>query len=282
VVSGTPAPGQPAARWIVWETTKLPDAVRTLCEATPFVWTASTWGYRNLAANGVPKEKLAAVPMGVDTDFFRPAGTRPRDSFRFLFVGKWETRKFIDGLARAFTEEFTRSEDVELVLHAHNSYVPGFSLHGAIEGLNLRGRPRIVASDQVSHAGLLALYQSADCFVCPTRAEGFGLPILEAMACGVPAIVTRYSAPVDFVSEANGYLIDVERMVDAHCDIFDIHTGQWAEPSVPHLRALMRAAVNDREALRARGEQAARDAQRWSWREVARIALEAIRTSRAI
>jgi len=278
IVTGRPTPNQPSARWIVWETTLLPPAVRATCDAATYIWAPSTWGYRNLAANGIAPARLAVVPEGVDIDFFRPRSGPKSGPFRFLFVGKWETRKFIDGLARAFAAEFRPSEPVELVLHAHNPYIPDFSVRSELKRLGVPDAARIRSSGQASKASLRDLYQSADCFVCPTRAEGWGLPILEAMACGVPPIVTRYSAPLDFVNDDNGYLLNVSRMVDAHCDIFNIHTGQWAEPDAAHLRQLMREAVQDAAARRAKADAALKEAQRWSWRHAAEVALRTIKS----
>jgi len=276
VISGRPFPGQLSARWNVWETTRLPEHEQELCETTTFVWTPSSWGRRNLIANGIEPNRIAVVPEGVDVDFFRPEPRARTGPFRFLFVGKWETRKFVDGLVRAFADEFSAREDVELVLHAHNVYVAGFSLKKSIAHLGIANHVKLRPSMTTTRTSLRKLYQSADCFVFPTRAEGWGLPILEAMACHVPAIVTRYGAPLDFVTEDNGYLLDVEHMVDARCETFSIDTGQWAEPDSRHLRFLMRQAFENPRQVREKGAVAGRDAQRFSWDNSSRIALDTI------
>lgn len=277
VIDGEPGARQPAARWIVWETTVLPEAQRRLCASVPWLWTPSRWGREILIANGVAAERVAVVPEGVDTDFFRPAPRpKPAGPFRFLLVGKWEVRKCCRELIAAFAAEFRPGEDVELHLHAHNPYRRGFSLEAEIAAAGPPAGLRVVAGRAGSREDLRRLYQAADCFVLPTRAEGWGLPILEAMACGVPAIVTRYSAPREFVTEDNGYLLDVARRVDAVDPDFGIATGQWAEPDFEHLRRLMRRAFEDREELRVKGGRACRDAQQFSWDRSAAIALERI------
>ncbi|MFK3739408.1 glycosyltransferase family 4 protein [Massilia sp. TN1-12] len=276
VVRGNPLLPERATRWIVWETTELPAAQREICATTRFLWTPSAWGRDNLIANGIDAARIAVVPEGVDTRFFRPAARKP-NRFRFLMVGKWESRKFPEGLLRAFTEEFAPGEPVELYLQAHNGYLPGFSLKERVERTGVRNDGSILLGEACSAAALRALYRSADCFVLPTRAEGWGLPILESMACGVPAIVTRYSAPLDYLDEANGYPLDVARMVEAHDEDFGIHGGMWAEPDIAHLRHLMRSAYQNKEERLEKGRMARLTAERFTWNHSAGIALDTIR-----
>jgi len=275
IVQGMPFPSQPSARWIVWETTIMPEAQRQLCSTTQFLWTPSEWGRNNLMANGIEADRVSVVPEGVDINFFRPGNRKP-GRFRFLMVGKWENRKFCEGLLQAFTEEFKSTETVELCLHAHNPYVADFSLKTKVQEAGFQNVGNIILSGPCNREVLRELYQSADCFVMPTRAEGWGLPILESMACGVPAITTRYSAQVDYVNDQNGYLINVGRMVEAHDDDFQIHTGLWAEPDIAHLRHLMRTAFEDRCQLSEKGLKARQTAEQFTWQHSATVALQAI------
>lgn len=275
VVSGDKFYPHTTAYWNVWETTRLPLLQKQLCEAADYIWTPSSWGKQNLIGNGFDPQKVSIVPQGVDDAFFTP-GPICSGNFRFLMVGKWEERKFQEGLVKAFADEFHPRESVELVLHAHNPYIRGFSMKNKLEALGISNRNNIVLNEKCNRISLRELYRSAHCFVMPTRAEGWGLPILESMACGVPAIVTRYSAPLDFVTDENGYLLNVERMVEAHDDDFGIRTGQWAEPDIRHLRFLMRSAFENRSEVLDKGRIACRDAQRFSWRNSAHTAYRTI------
>lgn len=278
VVLGEPFVPERSARWIVWETTELPPGQQALCAGTRFLWTPSRWGRETLIANGIEAGRVAVVPEGVDTAFFHP-GPRGEGRFRFLSVGKWENRKYPDGLLRAFIEEFGGDETVELYLHAHNPYIPGFSLAEAVRRTGLPDTGTIVFGEPCSLPDLRALYRSADCFVLPTRAEGWGLPILEAMACGLPAIVTAYSAPADYIDEANGYPLQVAGMVEAHDPAYGIAGGLWAEPDLIHLKALMRRAYREREELREKGRRARATAEALSWDAAADIALRTMARS---
>lgn len=275
VISGCRSYPNPTACWNVWETTQLPDSQKKICESVDYIWAPSSWGKQNLIHNGFNPPKVFIVPQGVDTAFFTPAPKYSRN-FRFLMVGKWEERKFQDGLVKAFADEFHPREGVELILHAHNPHIQGFSMKTKLEALGISNTNNIILNEKCNQIALRELYRSADCFVLPTRAEGWGLPILEAMACGVPAIVTRYSAPLDFVTDDNGYLLNVERMVDAYDNDFNIHSGQWAEPDLRHLRFLMRRAFENRGEVLDKGQVAHQDAKRFSWQNSAQTAYQTI------
>lgn len=277
VVIGSPIEPFRSSRWIFWETTILPQSQSDLCASTRYLWSPSTWGQKTLIENGIDSSRVAVVPGGVDTKFFVPGLPEVR-RFRFLSVGKWENRKFTEGLIRAFADEFKNSEDVELYLQVHNPYITNFSVRAKIEQMKLPGNPNIIIGDPCSIADLKILYQSSNCFVLPTRAEGWGLPILEAMSCGVPAIVTNYSAPVDYIDDQNGFPLQVAKMVEAHDDDFGIHSGYWAEPDVAHLRYLMRNAYQNPDLLLEKGQCARRTAERFTWSNSARLALDFVQS----
>jgi glycosyltransferase involved in cell wall biosynthesis len=123
--------------------------------------------------------------------------------------------------------------------------------------------------------------QNSDAFVLSTRAEGWGLLIVETMACGLPCIVTDYGGHRASANEDNSYLIKVESMEWAY-DPVDFPTryalGNWAQPDHDHLARLMRPVVEHPEEARAKGAIARRDTvERWNWDKAARIAIEHIR-----
>src|SRR5579872_4162762 len=72
--------------------------------------------------------------------------------------------------------------------------------------------PQIVYTDQdVPTWQIIAMYRAADCFVFPYRGEGFGMPMLEAMACGLPVIATAGGAADDFLDDDTAYRIPAKR-----------------------------------------------------------------------
>jgi glycosyltransferase involved in cell wall biosynthesis len=122
----------------------------------------------------------------------------------------------------------------------------------------------LLYNQALSAARMAELYRSADCFVLPTRGEGWGMPILEAMACGVPAITTAWSAPTAFVNAQNGYLLPF-RMQPADQHQRYLRGAQWAEPNQDTLTDLLRQVAGNPTERIAKGQQAAQDAFGWTW-----------------
>lgn len=139
---------------------------------------------------GVQPSKIEIVPSGVD-EFFSPGGS---EADYILFVGTLEPRKGIDTLLsvwRSLPEPRPR-----LVLCGDAGWRTPVDAH---EGIEVTGF--------VSRERLRALYRSALVFVYPSRYEGFGIPPLEAMACGAPVIATRTGAIPEY-AEGAAVLID--------------------------------------------------------------------------
>src|SRR5262249_34969106 len=130
--------------------------------------------------------------------------------FRFLCVGKWEERKGTAILTRAFRDEFHPEEPVGLLMHCGPSQATAGGLRAALAPEPVP--TRIVCTDPVDLPGLVSLMQGSHAFVLPTRAEGWGLPILEAMACELPCIVTGYSGLTEFAHDGNCFPIRVAEM----------------------------------------------------------------------
>lgn len=96
------------------------------------------------------------------------------------------------------------------------------------------------------------------------------MPILEAMACGVPVIATAWSAQTDFMNEANAYPLQVKKLIPAKAKC-PYYTGFcWAEADEDHLVQLMRHVYEHREEAAGKGQRAAREAlEQWTWRHAA-------------
>ena len=270
----------------VGETTRIQPMARYFLERADMVWTPSQWGRVVLVSNGIPAGQVRVVPEGVDTSVFRPPleGQRDNAVFRFLCIAKWEERKGTADLVRIFRDEFHPGEPVELVMHCGPAANTAAAVGRALAGASPDRSPHITCTEPVSLAGLVALMQSCHAFVLPTRGEGWGLPILEAMACELPCIVTGFSGLTEFAHDENCFLVRVAEMVPV-CDPSyynpAVDWGEWAQPDTAHLRALMRFVYEERVVAQAKAKRACDEAARlWSWNHAACRAISCIRDLR--
>lgn len=263
---------------VVGETSRIPASRLRFVRDAHQVWAPTEWGRDVLAGSGIERETLRVVPYGVDSELFRPA-TEPTSHhdetgvFRFLCVGKWERRKGQELLVRAFCRAFEPSAPVELQLHCHNPYRPGFDVRRVVVELmnGEGGGPPIRLSTPKSSDDMVQLYQHADAFVLPTRGEGWGLPVLEAMACGLPLVVTDHPALRTFVGRPHAHLIEARSTPVDDLVFFDPDDdwGDWLEPDMDHLVELLRRVAGDPDAARRAGRASRREALRWTWRHAA-------------
>jgi glycosyltransferase involved in cell wall biosynthesis len=278
--------GAPGARVIysVWESTRLPMDWLPALHAADQVWTASRWGAAVIARNGVNPDHIHVVPEGVDPAVFNP-GVPPADAFtsdstfKFLNIGRFEDRKGTTLLLRAFDAEFAARDDVNLVIACHNHHQIGFDIGAELRSLGLRHPEKLKFVPPIArHDVLAALYTSCDAFVAPSRAEGWGLPIIEAMACDLPVITTDHSAPLDYIGPETYRITKTMTPIrSAYFDVSDGDLGMWAEPDLADLRRCLREVFENRHAARAAGRSAGRRIRsNFTWDLAASRALRAL------
>jgi len=135
-----------------------------------------------MAADPIP---VSVVPNGVDTDFFRPPAQRPDGPFTFLFVGRFQSQKNLPVVINAFADAFAGT-DVRLRLVGDGPQRPELE-----ELVQRRGvQSQVVFVPWLDKSGLLHEYQSAHCLINYSLYEGMPNVVLEAMACGLPAILS--------------------------------------------------------------------------------------------
>jgi len=251
------------------ETDHIPAQWAAAANRMDEVWVPSSFNEETFRRSGVTKP-IYIIPLGIDPDYFNPSITSCRlgDMFTFLSVFDWGERKAPEILLRAFSDEFRHEEDAVLICKISNSD-GDVDVAAQVAALNLKstgGRIIFSLNEIIPTYQLGALYRSVDCFVLPTRGEGWGMPILEAMACGLPVIATDWSSQRDFMNAENAYPIQVEKLVPAEAKCPYYKGFKWAQASYEHLRTLLRHVYENREEAREKGARAARDAYaRWTW-----------------
>lgn len=244
--------------WTMLEVTGLPPAWVEGCNRMDEVWVPASFNVETFRDSGV-RVPIEVMPLGVDVDYFNPGivGFRPSARYTFLSVFEWGERKAPEVLLRAFTEEFKESDDVLLLLSIFNRD-PQVDVQREIARLDLPASAPVVVLVNPRFPGyqMGSLYRSADCFVLPSRGEGWGMPVLEAMACGLPAIATDWSGMRDFLHDGVGYPLEWSPTdARARCPYYE--GFQWAEPDHEHLRTLLRHVYEHPEEARAKGLAAA-------------------------
>jgi glycosyltransferase involved in cell wall biosynthesis len=219
--------------------------------------TPSHWSAQGFYRSGFDRDQVLVVPHGVDTGTFHPMPDT-RDYIRsripilggefvFLSVGGMSGNKGIDLLLRGFVEVCRKFSNARLILkgmdHLYDS-----------RGLLLKLIRTLSAGDQqlvlqrmtylgnsLSHSAMATLYQVADAYVSPYRAEGFNLPVLEAAACGIPIICTRGGPTDDFVTD------EFARRIESGTSVImvDGRPASQLNPNLEHLIVLMTSAIED-------------------------------------
>jgi glycosyltransferase involved in cell wall biosynthesis len=146
------------------------------------------------------RQVVTVIPNGIDTVVFQPGPDRPpHQPFRLLFIGNWSRRKGTDLLAPIMR---TLGSDFELWVTS--------GLRDWRDKTPLPPNIRFLGRVPTTEA-LVRVYQDADALLFPSRLEGFGLAILEAMACGLPVLAARVSAIPEIVrDQVTGFLCPLD------------------------------------------------------------------------
>ena len=201
----------------------------------------------------IPVHVIGLAPdLSAFTDLHRAA---PDGVTRFLHVSSGFARKGIDVLLRAYATAFRQGDAVELVIktfpnpHNHTAAL----LERWRDALPDLAPVRLIEADLPPRA-VRALYSAADAMVLPSRGEGFNLPAAEAMAAGIPLIVSEVGGHADFCTRATARLIACQ---PAPSRSHLARSGSmWAEPDPEDLAQALREVVQSGPELAARAERA--------------------------
>jgi len=286
----TPREGVPNLGFFVIESRDFPRELVRRCNRMDALCVPSRFAGDAARDAGVTRP-IHLVPHGVDLDYFRPVARRERlpqgRGFNFLAVCTHTERKNAKHIVRAFLEEFRAGEDVALFLLLRPEYLVS-PQNAALEFTDWERRydrnsaPVLVTTDYVSRERLRDLYANANAYVMPSN-EGFGLTLLEAMACGTPVIALDHGGVTDFVTRDNGWLVPPGRgFVARNVDTLPVVGDRYRAPDIGKLRAAMRAVLERPDEATRRAELARRDCEaRYSWARVSEELARAIEATHA-
>lgn len=198
--------------------------------------------------------------------------------FRFLHMSSCFPRKGIDALLWAYGQAFRSHDDVSLVIktfvNPHNDATQQLARFRQLDA----GYPQVLLIERdYGDQELAGLYQACQAFVAPSRGEGFGLPLAEAMLFDLSVITTAWGGQTDFCDESTAWLCDyVFAKAQSH---FGQTHSVWAEPDIDHLAQLMRTVFELSPGQRAQRTAVAhqRILREHTWEHAAQATEQAIR-----
>jgi glycosyltransferase involved in cell wall biosynthesis len=247
------------------------------CNDASEIWVPCQFYKDVFSAEGVHRP-ISVIPLGVNQNLYVPGSREPilryeefpsgkfyervpKDCFKFMSLFGWSYRKGPDVLCRSFLEEFDGGDDVALVIYSrymgssaeqHKSYVRK-EIHQYYSECKKDNPARILyCGDEIPISELPGCYCANDCFVFCSRGEGFGLPLIEAGACGLPVISAYHTSMTEFLSDDVSFLVKPKQVAAANeklCWISEYYRDQsfavLGDDEIKEFSRLMRLVYKD-------------------------------------
>jgi glycosyltransferase involved in cell wall biosynthesis len=231
----------PIVAWVPIDHDPVPPRVAEWCikGGNKLIVAMSKHGEQALLKAGVPRDRLTYIPHAIDTKVWTHEGATCRDVLRvpedahltvITAMNKGKRKSFPEML-KAWALFAQQHDDAYLYLHTDRwGHLDGINLIPVLKAVGApEDRIRWVNSSQM-RAGipaetLAAIMRSANVLLLASRGEGFGIPVIEAQACGTPVIVTDWTAQPELVRD-HGYVCEGQEEWD------EMQESWWKIPSV--------------------------------------------------
>jgi glycosyltransferase involved in cell wall biosynthesis len=276
------------------ETTVMPDAWISHAQSMDELWVTSSFVREAYLHSGI-RRPIHVIPLGVNCSIFRPCLSKGAidlsSPFVFLATGSFYLFKGFDVIIRAYMREFSSQEGTLLILRTslppHAGKGPGFirDLIMEIARGEKEHAPILLMEEPLTIAELADMITISDAFISASRGEGFGLAILEAMACQRPVVATAFGGAMDYLTEENSFLLDFDLVpASSTPNPFNLparnahRKGLWAEPSFTCLRNAMRQIFNGGKEIGERALKARQDVlSKWTLQHAALRIIERLK-----
>lgn len=279
----------PTIVYNVWESTRQPDSFFSKLLEFDEMWVPSKWQKECTIEQGYDPNKIKVVPEGVDDSIFFYEEEKPYhpltsgNRFTFFIAGRWDYRKSTKELLETFIKTFKKDEPVDLILSIDNPWgkrMDGFEetekrleFYGLIDD-------RFKILHFPNRDEYINLLKSCDVFLSCARSEGWNLPLIEAMACGTPAIYSNCSGQLEF-AEGKGIPINILGKKSTNNNTYSRFStgydeeqipGEYYEPDFNHLSEMMREVYENYKSYK---EKAIKESEiirnNFNWNKIALI-----------
>jgi autotransporter strand-loop-strand O-heptosyltransferase len=244
----------PKIAYNVWESTKqLPEYFNRILEYDQF-WCPTTWQANCTIEQGYPADRVKVVNEGVNGNIFKPSNNEfekialynnygiPHDAFTFMIFGRWDYRKSTKEMIEAWMREMGNIDNCYLILSVDNPF--------SADGMNTT-EERLLKY-KLEHERIKVLHfppreeyikwmKYGSCLLSCSRAEGWNLPLMEALSCGTPSICSDWGGHLEF-ADGIAYKVPVPdelppKQVYMLGDNHDL--GVWGEPDFDKLSIII-------------------------------------------
>jgi autotransporter strand-loop-strand O-heptosyltransferase len=236
-------PPSPSILYTVWESTQYPAQFLVNLKYYDQLWLVSEWEKSCAIAQGVPEEFIRVVHEGVDPEVYKPKKKEPggenivysQPNFNFVHVGQWQARKSTKEICESFLKAFPDNPNVRLYLSADTLF-PSDNYNSTEERLKAYGLEdsRIIPIHYEARPDYIRRLQAAHCVVTCARSEGWNLPLIESMACGIPSICSDFGGSTEYAGDAIVVRISELKKPEGIYGNWDV-PGQWGEPDYNNL-----------------------------------------------
>jgi len=261
--------------WTMLEVDGLPKEWVRILNSMDEVWVPTHFNKETFANSGVVKP-IHVIPLGIEPEIFNPDIAplkKNQGNKRFTFISCFEygERKAPEILLKAFNDEFTSKDNVQLLLKINNND-KNLDVYKSIAkiGLKFSKAPIFVLYNTEFYEDTLgAFYKLGDAFVSATMGEGWGMPQLEALACGLPVITTGFSGVTEFLNETNSELVNYKMVpAIARCPYYE--GFNWGQPDYEDLRHKMRDVYENYDKAKEKAMKGSKEMRtKFTWDKVA-------------